>query len=151
MDSVGADYQVEASRRPVEKRDLHPVVVLDKGLNGVVKAVVAVVTRSVVQDAGQPTAQDLNLGDDAFAPHETDGHGNLALAVLIHKSEPTLIEARRFDRRKQPHALDHVSRGAANVHRLAARARRGRTFDNGHLEASARKPMGKRGTRDAGP
>jgi hypothetical protein len=42
--------------------------------------------------------------------------------VLVYEGESALVEARRFYRRQQPHALDHIARGATNVHRLAARA-----------------------------
>ena len=70
--------------------------------------------------------------------------------MLIDEGEPVLVEPRGFDDCQESHALDYIASGTPNIDGLAAGARRGRTFDDGYLEAGPRQPVGERRARDPG-
>jgi hypothetical protein len=78
-----------------------------------------------------------------------DGNRPNRLPCGINESHGAGADMRRLHGRQQPHPLDHVDSGAADVDGIAAAAHGGRALHHRYLEAVAVEPIGQRGARNA--
>ncbi|GAA3042883.1 hypothetical protein GCM10020229_62580 [Kitasatospora albolonga] len=73
MQSVGADHRGEPPGAGPFEVDGDAVAVLGEGGDGVVEEVLGVGRGGLVEQAGEVTAEDLDLGDDALAAEGVGG------------------------------------------------------------------------------
>jgi hypothetical protein len=108
-----------------------------------------VVADRAVERVGQITAAHLDVqarhaAGDGFGSDRGDQG-----PVGIHEGEPPGVHVRLAQLRVEPHALDDLAGGAADVDGVAAAADRGGLLDDGDLEAVAVEPVGQGRAGDA--
>ena len=144
--AVGSDDEIEASGRRVFEGDVDGIGSLRERLDGVVEDVADVVFCGVEKDAADLAAEDFE-----FAAGEFFGEADDGAAVAIDEGEGRHLDAVGLERFEEAHFLEdgHVG-GAAEVDGVAARAERGRGFDDGDVVvAGAGEPEGQGWAGDA--
>ena len=116
--AVRADHEVEPAHRPAREPHLDPVPVLGQPGDPVAEKVFDVPARRLVQDAGEVTAHDLDLRDDALATEEIRRHRRGLPALRVYEGDAALVDRVPPYPGHDAHPLDHLAGDPAQVDRV---------------------------------
>lgn len=149
VDAVGADDHVDGLGRAVPEGDVDPAVGLGQALDRVVEDVGHPLAGRGEQHLAQCTTGDLHVTRRGAVEQRAEVEGAEAASAGGEQPNRHVVVVPRDDLLVQSHPADDVDRGAADVHRVAARAQAFGAFDDRDVPAGVGQPVGESGSGDA--